>query len=145
LRRVGHLDAEWKILRICVDVKLRLAPKRMVVVMMICAGKLGRRMFAHGMFAGDPVVGMHGVRTCGAMIRQSGGVTRQCGAPRAGCRSMTAQAATRAVATTTAPRVSAATTTARVSATPTARVSAAPTTATTARVSTTAATTTAAG
>jgi hypothetical protein len=139
LRRVGHLDAEWKILRICVDVKLRLAPKRMVVVMMICAGKLGRRMFAHGMFAGDPVVGMHGVRTCGAMIRQSGGVTRQCGAPRAGCRSMTAQAATRAVAT--APRVSAATTTARVSATPTARVSAAPTTATTARVSTTAATT----
>jgi hypothetical protein len=133
LRRVG-LGAEWKILRICVEVKLRLAPKRMVVVMMSCACKLGRRMFAHGMFAGDPVVGMHGVRTCGAMIRQSGGVTRQCGAARAGCRSMTAQAATRAVATATAPRVSAApTTTARVSATPTAtaRVSATPTAAAT--------------
>jgi hypothetical protein len=138
LRRVGHLDAEWKILRICVDVRLRLAPKRMVVVMMICAGKLGRRMFAHGMFAGDAVVGMHGVRTCGAMIRQSGGVTRQSGAPRAGCRSMTAQAATRAVAATTAPRVSAAPTTARVSATPTAA------TTTTARVSATAATSAAA-
>jgi hypothetical protein len=124
LRRVGHLHAEWKILRICVDVKLRLAPKRVVVVMMmICAGKPGCRMFAHGMFAGDRAVGVHGVRTCGAMIRQSGAVTRQCGAARAGCRSMTAQAATRAVATTTAARVSAAAATAATAATT--RVSAA--------------------
>ena len=102
-------------MRICVDVKLRLAPKQVVVVM-ICAGKPGCRMFAHGMFASDRVVGVHGVRTCGAMICQSGAVTRQCGAARAGCRSMTAQAATRAVATTTAPRVSAAAATATATA-----------------------------
>jgi hypothetical protein len=135
LRWVGHLEAEWKILRICVafEFKLRLAPKRVVVVMMICAGKL-----VCGMFAGDHVVAMHAVRTRGAMIRQSGSVTRQRGAARAGCRSMTAQAATRAVAAPTAPRVSATATTG-VSATATTGVSATATTGVSATTTTAAA------
>jgi hypothetical protein len=133
LRWVGHLEAEWKILRICVafEFKLRLAPKRVVVVMMICAGKL-----VCGMFAGDHVVAMHAVRTRGAMIRQSGSVTRQRGAARAGCRSMTAQAATRAVAAPTAPRVSATATTG-VSATTTATTGVSATTTATTGVSAT--------
>jgi hypothetical protein len=62
--------------------------------------------FARGMFARNRVVGMHGVRTCGAMIRQSGAVTPHCGTPRTGCRGVTAQAATPAVAAAAA-RVSA--------------------------------------
>jgi hypothetical protein len=95
-------------------------------MVMVCAGKLGCRMlarcmFARSMFAGDGVVGMHAVRTCSAMIRQSGAVALHGSAARTGCRSVTAQSATRAVATTTtAARVSAtataAATTARVAA-----------------------------
>jgi len=64
--------------------------------------------FARGMFARNRVVSMHGVRTCGAMIRQGGAVTPQCGTPRTGCRGVTAQAAAPAVAAST--RMSAAAT-----------------------------------
>jgi hypothetical protein len=91
-----------------------LAAKRVVVVM-ICAGKPGSRMFARRMFAGDLVGGVHGARMRGAVIRQSGAATRQRGAARTGCRSVTAQAATAAVAASTA-RVSATATASRVSA-----------------------------
>jgi len=53
---------------------LRLTLIGVVVMVMVCAGKLGcrmfaRGMFARGMFAGDRVVGMHAVRACSAMIR----------------------------------------------------------------------------
>jgi hypothetical protein len=103
---------------------LRLTPIGVVVMVMVCAGKLGccmfaRCMFAHGMFAGDRVVGMHAVRACSTVIRQSGAVALHRSAARTGCRGVTAQSATRAVATTTAARVSA-TATARVAATATA-------------------------
>jgi hypothetical protein len=95
-----------------------------MVMMMICAGKLGCRMFVFGrdMFAGNRVSGIHGPGTRGAMIRQGGAVTRQCGAARAGCCGVTAQSATRAV--TTSAHMSPAATTAGVSATTTAGVSA---------------------
>jgi hypothetical protein len=76
-------------------------------------------MFARGMFGGDRVVSMHAVRACSAMIRQSGAVALHRSAARTGCRGVTAQSATRAVATTAA-RVSAtaaAAAAARVSAT----------------------------
>jgi hypothetical protein len=59
-------------------------------------------MFAHRMFAGSRVGSVHDARMCGAVIRQCAAVTRQCGAARTGRRSMTAQAATPAVATATA-------------------------------------------
>jgi hypothetical protein len=73
------------------------------------------------MFARIRLLGMHGVHTCGAMIRQSGAVTPQCGAPRTGSCGVTAQAATRAVATFASAHMSAAaTTTARVAAATTA-------------------------
>jgi hypothetical protein len=81
-----------------------------VVVVMICAGKPGRRMFAHGMFAGNRVVGMRGVGTRGAMIRQGGTVTPQRRAVRTGCCGVTAQAATTAVAASASTHMSAATT-----------------------------------
>jgi hypothetical protein len=51
------------------------------------------------MFARNRVFGMHGVRTCGAMIRQSGAVTPQCGTPRTGCCGVTAQASTTSACT----------------------------------------------
>jgi hypothetical protein len=145
LRRVGFLDAEWKICPICIFLELGLAAKRMVVVMMVCAGKPGWRMFAHGMFAGNRVVGMRGVGTRGAVIRQSGAVALHRSASRAGCRGVTAQAATRAAATsasthmsaaaTAAARVSSAATAATAATTATARVSATTAAAATARVS----------
>ena len=105
---------------------LRLTPIGVVVMVMVCAGKLGCRMFgrgtfARGMFTGARVVGMHAVRVCSAMIRQSGAVALHRRAARTGCRGVTAQSATRAVATTTAASVSATTTAA---ATTTARVAA---------------------
>jgi hypothetical protein len=83
-------------------------------------------MFARGMFAGNRVGGVYGADTRCAMIRQSGAVTRQCGAARTGCCGVTAQAATRAVATTTttarvATSASASATTPRVAAAPAAR------------------------
>jgi hypothetical protein len=73
-------------------------------------------MFARGMFAGNRVGGVYGADTRCAMIRQSGAVTRQCGAARTGCCGVTAQAATRAVTTSASTHMSAATTTARVAA-----------------------------
>jgi hypothetical protein len=102
---------------------LRLTPIGVVVMMMVCAGKLGCRMFARymfagAMFAGDRVVGMHAVRACSAMIRQSGAVALHRSAARTGCRGVTAQSASRAVATTTAARVSATATATRVAASP---------------------------
>jgi hypothetical protein len=80
-------------------------------------------MFARGMFGGDRVVSMHAVRACSAMIRQSGAVALHRSAARTGCRGVTAQSATRAVATTaarvsaTAAAAAAAAAAARVSAT----------------------------
>jgi len=72
--------------------------------MMICAGKLGCRMFVfvRGMFAGDRVGGMRGMRgvRVGAVDPQSVAVTRD-GAARTGRRAATAQTATRAEATST--------------------------------------------
>jgi len=88
--------------------------------------------FARCMFAGDRVGGMRGVLTCGAMIRQNGAVIPQCGAARTGCCGVTAQAPTRAVATSASTHMSAATATTRVAAS-------AATTTTTARVAASAA------
>ena len=85
---------------------LRLTLVGVVMMVMVCAGKLGCRMFARGMFAGDRVVSMHAVRACSAMIRQSGAMAPHRSAARTGCRGVTAQPAPRAVASTTA-RVSA--------------------------------------
>jgi hypothetical protein len=86
---------------------LRLTPIGVVVMVMVCAGKLGCRMIARGRFArgrlaGDRVVGTHAVRACSAVIRQSGAVALHRSAARTGCRGVTAQSATCAVATTTA-------------------------------------------
>jgi len=85
---------------------LRLTLVGVVMMVMVCAGKLGCRMFARGMFAGDRVVSMHAVRACSAMIRQRGAMAPHRSAARTGCRGVTAQPAPRAVASTTA-RVSA--------------------------------------
>jgi hypothetical protein len=95
---------------------LRLTPIGVVVMVMVCAGKLGRRMIARGMFArgvfgGHRMVGMRAVRACRAMIRQSGAVALHRSAARAGCRGVTAQSATRAVATSASTHMSAAATT----------------------------------
>ena len=90
---------------------LRLTLVGVVMMVMVCAGKLGCRMFARGMFAGDRVVSMHAVRACSAMIRQSGAMAPHRSAARTGCRGVTAHPAPRAVASTTA-RVSAAATSA---------------------------------
>ena len=86
---------------------LRLTLVGVVMMVMVCAGKLGCRMFARGMFAGDRAVSMRAVRACSAMIRQSGAMAPHRSAARTGCRGVTAQPAPRAVASTTA-RVSAA-------------------------------------
>jgi hypothetical protein len=109
IRPWEELVAKSNKLRICniVVVVQGLAARGVVVVVMICSGKPGCRMFFRGMFARNRVVGMHGVRTCGAMIRQSGAVTPQCGTPRTGCRGVTAQAATPAVAASASTRMSA--------------------------------------
>jgi hypothetical protein len=63
---------------------------------------------------------MHGAGTCGAVIRQVSAVTRHCGAARTGCRGMTAQAATPAVAASTRMSATAASSSTRVAATATA-------------------------
>ena len=80
---------------------LRLTLVGVVMMVMVCAGKLGCRMFARGMFAGDRVVSMRAVRACSAMIRQSGAMAPHRSAARTGCRGVTAQPAPRAVASTT--------------------------------------------
>ena len=79
------------------------------------------------MFARNRMVGMHGIRTRSAMIGQSGAAALHRRAARTGCRGVTAQAATTAVATsaTTAVATSASTPVAAASAaTTTARVAA---------------------
>ena len=63
-------------------------------VMMICAGKLGCRVFDRGMLAGGRIGGVQGARPCGAVICQGGAVTAQSGAARTGCRGVTAQSRT---------------------------------------------------
>ena len=80
---------------------LRLTLVGVVMMVMVCAGKLGCRMFARGMFAGDRMVSMHAVRACSAMIRQSGAMAPHRSAARTGCRGVTAEPAPRAVASTT--------------------------------------------
>jgi hypothetical protein len=106
----------------------RLAAKGVVVMVMICAGKLCCHMlFGRIMFDGNRVGGIHGPDTRGAMIRQIGAVTHQCGAARAGCCSVTAQSATRAVTTSASTHMSAApatTAAARVAASATATATA---------------------
>ena len=96
---------------------LRLTLVGVVMMVMVCAGKLGCRMFARGMFAGDRVVSMHAVRACSAMIRQSGAMAPHRSAARTGCRGVTAQPAPRAVASTTARVSATATATATTAAT----------------------------
>jgi hypothetical protein len=104
-------------LRPYIAVVLRLATPG-VVVMMVCAGKPGCGMLTRGMFARNRMVGMHGVRMCSAMIGQSGAVALHRSAARTGCRGVTAQAATTAVATSASTtHVSAATTSATAAAT----------------------------
>jgi hypothetical protein len=71
------------------------------MVVMLWAGKPGCNVFARRMFAGNRVGRMHGAGTSGAVICQSGAVTRLCGAARTGCRGVTPEAATPAVAAAT--------------------------------------------
>ena len=88
--------------------------------MMVCAGKPGCGMLTRGMFARNRVVGMRGVRTRGAMIRQSGAVALHRSAASTGCRGVSAQAAPRVVTTAAGVAATAAATGVAASATATA-------------------------
>jgi hypothetical protein len=71
-----------------------------VVMMMICAGKLGCRLFVfgRGMFAGHRVGGMHGARM-GAVVPQCVAMSRHSCAARIVRRTATAQSCARATST----------------------------------------------
>jgi hypothetical protein len=88
-----------------------------VVMMMICAGKLGCRLFVfgRGMFAGHRVGGMHGARM-GAVVPQCVAMSRHSRAARTVRRTATAQSCARATST----HMSAATTAAASTTMPTA-------------------------
>jgi hypothetical protein len=103
--------------------KLGLAAIKEVVMMMICAGKLGCRLFVFGcgMFAGHRVGGMQGARV-GAVVPQCVAMSRHSRAARTVRRTATAQscaratsthmsAATAAAASTTMPTAASTTTT----------------------------------
>jgi hypothetical protein len=103
-------------------VKLGLAANK-VVMMMICAGKLGCRLFVfgRGMFAGHRIGGMHGARV-GAVVPECVAMSRHSRAARTVRRTATAQSCARATATHMS---AAATTTMSATATATATATAA--------------------
>jgi hypothetical protein len=80
--------------------KLGLAAIKEVVMMMICAGKLGCRLFVFGcgMFAGHRVGGMQGARV-GAVVPQCVAMSRHSRAARTVRRTATAQSCARATST----------------------------------------------
>jgi hypothetical protein len=83
-----------------------------VVMMMICAGKLGCRLFVfgRGMFAGHRVGGMHGARM-GAVVPQCVAMSRHSRAARTVRRTATAQSCARATSTHMSAATTAASTT----------------------------------
>jgi hypothetical protein len=116
------------------------AIKEVVMMMMICAGKLGCRLFVFGcgMFAGHRVGGMQGARV-GAVVPQRVAMSRHSRAARTVRRTATGQSCARATST----HMSAATTAAASTTMPTAASTTTMSTAAAAAATTTATTATA--